>query len=145
MYGWSLFSVWFSGALVTLRWLSATPPSAWSALAAVSCLAGAGAFAFIGWKNSPAGLLRWDGQLWYWEDGGPVRPPSRRLLVVADFQRVLLVRLEDAAGHQRWLWAECGAAAERWTALRRAIYSAPRAPLQLAPDGEAPDALLADR
>ena len=53
------------------------------------------------------------------------------LLVAADFQHVVLLRVKNQANASLWLWAERGAAPERWLDLRRALYSPQRATMDL--------------
>ncbi len=80
--------------------------------------------ALRGWKNSPIGQLAWDGQFWRWESPGyQTGMAEQELVVLADFQRLLLIRLENQAHAQLWLWVERQAMPERWMDFRRAVYS----------------------
>lgn len=97
------------------------------ATAGVAVLA-AGAAAFSHWKATPTGQLRWDGQGWLWEGvGDQTGAASQQLLVIADFQHLLLLRLEDPVRASLWLWAERRAMPERWLDLRRAVFARQRA------------------
>ena len=84
--------------------------------------------AYYGWQNSALGQLVWDGQVWRWESPGYQSGAAELILsVVADFQLVLLLRVENKAHASLWLWVERKTAPERWMDLRRAVYSPPRA------------------
>ena len=90
----------------------------------MAALVFAGVAAFRGWKNSPIGQLVWDGQLWRWESHGyQTGVAEQALFVIADFQSLLLLRLENQAHASLWLWAEQKAFPARWLDLRRAVYS----------------------
>jgi hypothetical protein len=131
-----LLGLWLAGALVTALWWLATPDAAWRfGLSAVTLLA-AGMAAGLAWRNSPAGQLRWDGQDWCWESRGyPSGTRVRSLSVALDFQRILLIRLENHDHATLWLWAQRAAMPERWLDLRRAVYSRRKAlPAALPPD-----------
>ena len=97
------------------------------------------------WRRPCGGLLRWDGQAWYWHadarfapgvasqaEGRPVTPE-----VTLDLQRLLLLRLHprdppdpSRAEPQRWLWLTPAGDPGRWLALRRALYSRRSRPAQ---------------
>ena len=84
---------------------------------------GAGFAAYRGWRNSPAGNLVWDGQLWRWESPGyQTGMAEQQLSVLADFQKVLLLRIQNQAKVSLWLWVERKASPERWLDLRRAVF-----------------------
>ncbi len=100
----------------------------WSAFLSAATLVFSGIAAFQGWKNCPIGQLVWDGQLWRWESlGYQTGAAEQTLFVIADFQNLLLLRLENHAHASLWLWAEQKAFPERWLDLRRAVYSPRRA------------------
>ncbi len=122
--GGFLLALWLIACLLMLSWFFLTQYSAWRAALAGSMLIFAGVIAGIGWKNAPAGQLAWDGQVWRWESPGyQAGVAGYRLAVVADFQRKLLLRLENQAHASIWLWVEQKAFAAKWLELRRAIYS----------------------
>ena len=96
----------------------------WRLFLAVTAMILAGWAAYSGWKNSPVGQLAWDGQFWRWEGPGyQAGVAEQKLSVVVDFQNLLLLRLENPAHAQLWLWAERHVLPERWLDLRRAVYS----------------------
>ena len=87
----------------------------------------AGFAALYGWRNSPAGNLAWDGQSWRWESPGyQTGVAEQQLSVLADFQNVLLLRIQNQAQASLWLWVERKAFPERWPDLRRAVFSQAR-------------------
>ena len=89
---------------------------------------GVGMMAYHGWKNSPVGQLAWDGQVWRWNGPGyQAGVAEYELLVAADFNNVMLLRVENQAHAKLWLWAERRAFPARWLDLRRAVYSPHRA------------------
>ncbi len=84
----------------------------------------AGVAARISWIRHPGGQLVWDGDVWRWESIGYQSGSAEyELSVIADFQRILLVRLQNQAHVSLWLWVERNAMQERWLDLRRAVYS----------------------
>jgi hypothetical protein len=69
-------------------------------------------------------LLRWTGEHWIWFSPAYRRgTPLKQLTCVLDLQRVLLLRVENAAGLSWWVWLEppVGAAQGLWPAVRRAV------------------------
>ena len=109
---------------MAIAWFYVTRRFEWRiALAAVFVL-GAGFAAYRGWRNSPVGNLAWDGQSWRWESPNyQTGVAEQQLSVLADFQNVLLLRIENQAKASLWLWVERKAFPERWLDLRRAVYS----------------------
>ena len=81
----------------------------------------ANSIAFLGWKRSPQGSLRWDGQQWLWS-GFPETAPCR-LALVLDFQRVMVVKITTGAHEPEFLWLEANPGDTSWRPLRRAIVS----------------------
>ena len=64
------------------------------------------------------------GAAWHWESAAyQAGIAEYEVVVAADFQYVLLLRLKNQAHVSLWLWVDCSAAPERWLDLRRAIYS----------------------
>jgi len=127
--GWVLVALWCAGLLLALFWFYATRQLDWRMLLAGTAIAVAGAAACIGWKNAPTGQLAWDGQCWRWESPGyQTGIAEQQLSVIADFQHLLLLRIENQAHASLWLWAERSAMPERWLDLRRAVYSPQRSP-----------------
>ena len=77
--------------------------------------------AFLGWKRSPQGSLRWDGQQWYWS--GFPDAAACRLTLLLDFQRVVAVSIIAEAQAPVFLWLEANPGHSSWKPLRRAIVS----------------------
>ena len=75
------------------------------------------------WMNGVRGVLAWSGQEWTLE----VLPQSSAVAgtpaVHLDLQSHLWLRWQSGAGDVHWLWLEQYGAPERWSDLRRAVYS----------------------
>ena len=126
--GCLLAGFWCAGLLVTAAWFYAAGRLDWRIFLVAFMALAAGFAAFHGWQHSPAGNLAWDGQLWRWESASyQTGVAEQKILILADFQNVLLLRIENQAGASLWLWAERKAAPDRWMDLRRAVYSPARA------------------
>lgn len=124
LQAWVLLAVWGAGVLAVLGWFQSNPVVDWRVLLAVSAVLVAGVVAFAGWKNAARGQLAWDGQMWRWESPGyQTGVAEQQLRVIADFQHLLLLRLENQAHARLWLWLERRACPERWLDFRRAVYS----------------------
>ena len=124
---WVLLAIWAAGLLAVLAWFRAGPVADWKVLLALVSVLLAGVAAFAGWKNSPIGQLAWDGRVWRWESSGyQSGVAEQHLSVIADFQSLLLLRLENQAYARLWLWVERGSFHARWLDLRRAVYSPQR-------------------
>ena len=122
--GYLLLGFWLAGLAVIALWWFAAPGLDWRLWIALAAVSAAGGAAGLGWKNSPVGQLRWDGQIWRWESQGyQTGTPVQALSVALDFQRILLLRLENHDHAILWLWAGKTAMPERWLDLRRAVYS----------------------
>lgn len=102
----------------------------------------AGIAARTSWTRLPAGQLAWDGDVWRWESAGyKAGIAEHEVSVVADFQRIVLLRLENQAHASMWLWLEQSVLPERWLDLRRAVYSPHKKPSALLPHDTASAAL----
>jgi len=125
LLGVLLLSLWLCGLLLTLAWfLQAADQPAWRTGLVCVLLAGTAAAAGTGWRNTPVGQLAWDGEVWRWESPGyQAGVAEYSLSVLADFQHVLMLRLENQAHACLWLWVERRSMPERWLDLRRAVYS----------------------
>jgi hypothetical protein len=109
-------------------WIVASQQVGWRQLAGLLVVVGAGSAAYSGWRNSPVGQLRWDGQVWRWEGPGyQAGVAEYELLAAVDFKNVMLLRIENQAHAKLWLWAERRAFPARWMDLRRAVHSPHRA------------------
>lgn len=89
-------------------------------LLAISTLA-TSSVAFVGWRHSPHGDLRWDGQRWHWS--GLSANENCSLAIVLDLQRVVLVRVQGDAANRVYLWLERAEDHANWRSLRRALVS----------------------
>lgn len=119
-----LLAVWLAGTAALVLSAFLAPALGWRLWLLAFVVIAAGCIAAWGWKNSPLGVLHWDAQCWHWESPAyQSGTPVQRLLVVLDFQRVLLLRLENQDHARLWLWAERKTLPERWLDLRRAVYA----------------------
>lgn len=124
-----------AGLAVIALW-SVQAPFGWRQLAALAAVLACAVLAGDAWRRSPAGVLRWDGREWTWEEGG--RVAGGQPAIALDLQSRLLLRWRPEQGGARWLWAEREAAPSHWDALRRAVYS--RASTQVPAAGKPPAA-----
>lgn len=120
-----LLGLWLCGvALTLLTFFLGARQLDWRIMLAAVFVAGAGTAAFTSWRNAPAGRLAWDGEIWRWESPGyQAGAAEYSLSILADFQNILLLRLENQAHARLWLWMERRSMPERWLDLRRAVYS----------------------
>lgn len=136
--GLLLLVLWMAGAGVFVFWRQSAAGFDWRQSTVLVALVLSGVTAGLGWKNSPIGQLRWDGQAWRWEGAdGQAASPARELSVAFDLQHMLLLKLTIHDSGVKWLWVERRALPERWLDLRRAVYSRRKASLLL------PDSLVA--
>ena len=122
-----LLGLWLAGVLLALSWFLTIPQLDWRlALVCVCSLIGGWA-ALSHWHSAPVGQLGWDGQNWRWESSGyQTGIAEQQLFILADFQHLMLLRIENQAHASLWLWMERRAMPERWLDLRRAAYSPQR-------------------
>lgn len=85
---------------------------------------GTGVFALIQWLRQPCGLLRWDGEFWFWSGFGD--SPLSALELTADFQRLVLVRLQSAQGTSLWLCLSAASVRADWHGIRCALVHTSR-------------------
>lgn len=120
------------GAGVAWGFLGAGRMPLWAlALAALlwlACSATAGMF----WCRSPHGDLAWSGSHWCFE-GASGAMQYGSVGVHLDLQARLWLCFQPEIGAAQWLWLEQPCAPERWSDLRRAVYS--RAKLSHSGDG----------
>ena len=116
--------VLFVGCLVVLFWVYVSQAKDLNLVVGLVGLCLAGLPIFLNWNSVPSGNLAWDGQGWHWNSTrDQVGVAEYEVIVAADFQHILLLRLENPANARLWFWAERRALPERWMDLRRAIYS----------------------
>jgi len=72
-------------------------------------------------RKAHAGMLRWDGEHWYWScfDDQVVD----HVTCVLDLQRLVLLRIQGTTGKVHWLWLQSLQMDSRWLAFRRAVIS----------------------
>lgn len=81
------------------------------------------------WRGQFQGAIRWDGRSWALED---LRPPgfswplAKAPEALVDLQTHLWLCASPQGRACIWLWIERSARPERWTDLRRALYSRAR-------------------
>lgn len=121
---------WLAGAAGLVRWTAQPDIAPWRCAAAWFALAATGAFAAWQWRQSLQGVLGWDGLAWSWT-AAQAAAVSGQLQVSLDLQFLMLVSWRDAGG-RNWLWLERASATERWSELRRAVYSRARPALPVA-------------
>ncbi|MEO8023257.1 hypothetical protein [Polaromonas sp.] len=122
--GLALLALWVAGATALVLWWRIAQSVDWRLWVMLAGVLAFGLAAGRGWKNSPVGHLRWDGQDWCWESQGyRSGMPARHLTVALDLQRSLLLRLENHDHATLWLWASRSAMPERWLDLRCAVHS----------------------
>jgi hypothetical protein len=124
LLAWILSGMWCAGLLVAVLWFYATRHLDWRTALVFAALVGAAAATRSSWTHSPIGQLAWDGEAWRWESASyQTGIAGYELSVIADFQRFMLLRLENHAHARLWLWVDRSAMPQRWLDLRRAVYS----------------------
>jgi hypothetical protein len=118
-----LGSLWLGAAATTLLWVTQLDQPGWRAPVAGVALLGAGAVAAWAWLRSAQGELAWDGEAWARTVGCAASPGT--LAVALDLQRAMLLHWREA-GATHWLWLDSASRADRWSDLRRAVYSRAR-------------------
>jgi hypothetical protein len=119
---WHLGAVVLVSVLGFLSWTAFTTTQAQLvSIVVFVCLLFSSGLAILAWRNSPQGLLQWDGQHWSWSLAGDPEPCSLRL--VLDFQTVLLVGVKTNRHQSEWLWLEPKSDDSKWVSLRRAVIA----------------------
>ena len=127
--GQLLFGLWLAGLCSVAGWLFINQRFDWRCVTAFVAVLGTGVAALVGWQHQPVGDLCWDGLVWRWESVGyQAGVVEQELVVMADFQSSILLRLKNPASASLWLWPEKRTSPARWLDLRRAIYSTPKSP-----------------
>jgi hypothetical protein len=123
-----LFLAVVSGSGLVAFWLAVrlSPASLAGLLCGVAGWCAASAAAFRYWARSPVGLLAWDGQEWALQlagaheaDASLPEPPH----VLWDLQTTLWIMVKRQRRKPLWLWLDRSTRPERWSDLRRAVYS----------------------
>lgn len=121
---WHLGCVALFGCLalvVTVVFLNNQAQLDWRSAVLVVAAIASSALAVQGWRHSPTGQLRWNGQHWYWAGYGADQ--DGRLSLLLDFQVVMLVAITAEKQRPQWIWLEAGCSDVHWVPLRRAIVS----------------------
>jgi hypothetical protein len=110
-----ILMAWLLGAAAGAAWAWQAGAPGWRHAAVALALGVTGAVALWHWWRSPAGELAWAGG-WTWHGRAGCVAPA------LDVQAVVLLRWQDSSTTQ-WLWLERARCPERWSGLRRAVYS----------------------
>ena len=125
-HGWILLAAGLAGLASSTAWGLACAAVGWRQALAFALLFLASLNAFWRWRQTPAGVLRWDGQLWHLELARSLpRTPvdaGANLSIQLDFQVVMLARLHFENGARLWLWLQAQGDVAHWQALRRAAH-----------------------
>lgn len=128
-FGWCLLVFWAAGACVLVLWVQDSAALGWRTAVAPVVAVGTSLAALASWRASCCGQLAWDGQYWHWDSPGDLSSSEQsKLSVIVDAQSALLLVVEAVSGATHWLWVERSSQPERWTDLRRAVYSPHREP-----------------
>ena len=112
--------------MLTFVWFFSLQRFDWRIVFTLGVVFIAGVAARIAWHR-PEGQLIWDGQDWRLESVHiPAGIAEHDIAVIADFQSVLLLRMESQGGTSRWLCLERRASPDRWLDVRRAVYAVKR-------------------
>jgi hypothetical protein len=125
-----------AGLAAAIAWSVQSDTFGWRQALVFASLAACGLLALAAWQRSPAGVLRWNGAGWSWEEGGAAGAGHPEIAL--DLQNRILLRWQPETGRVRWLWLEGARDPAHWEALRRAVYSRASAPVP--PAGEPPPA-----
>ena len=113
--------VGLAGAAAVGAWLAQAPAGSMRPWFGAAALAVAGAAGWHAWRQSPTGLLAWDGTGWRWADGRGEVPG--RIAIALDLEGWLLLHWQPEGARGAWLWLERSREPKAWPALRRAVYS----------------------
>ena len=115
--------VWVSGLALFVVWRAGLPGADWRTLILACLLVATAAGVIWGTRQQATGRLHWDGAVWGWEpDRVPKQLESASLTVVADLQRLIIVRLTLQRVRPVWFGVHRADFPERWLDFRRAIY-----------------------
>ena len=117
-----VLGLWIPGVLVIVYWAwLAFSDGGWKWLGLASGIAAA--LAAMATRNRVAqGNLDWDGLNWTLTDGGC--RSMGEIVLELDLQVIMLLAFVPAERSQRRAWMFLGGRGARWTALRRAVFSA---------------------
>ena len=114
--------LWIPGLLAIVYWAwLAFSVGGWKWLGLAGGIGAA--LAAVATRNRVAqGNLDWDGLNWTWTDGG--YRSMGEIVLELDLQVMMLLAFVPAERRERRTWMFLGGRGARWTALRRAVFSA---------------------
>jgi hypothetical protein len=120
--------LWSCGAAACFAWQRWSSPGTWPLVIEVGLLVVTATCSFCVWRNGPPVLeLSWGGNDWRGRSATGVGDfELHELVVLADFQRVLVLQAAAQQCGRRWIWIERGMAPDCWMDFRRAVYGAGR-------------------
>ena len=119
-----LFVLWMGGLCCVIAAGVHFDTVDWRSVLFLAVVLGAGIAAWTSTlRRTPAAMLHFDGVRW--SISGEAGVQNAETKVALDGQASLLVCLSPEGGARRWVWLDRQAMPERWTALRRAVYSRP--------------------
>lgn len=126
---------WFAGLGLLLFGCDGLQGADWRPWVLASFLVASAAWGICSTRQQATGTLHWDGAAWRWEpDRSLAQFEVASLLVVADLQRMLVVKLTLQQGRHVWFNVHRAHSPERWLDVRRAIHLPGRtAPLLSSP------------
>lgn len=128
-------AAWLVAAVLCAHWFSQVDAAGWRQWLAAGMVCVVGALMVHAWRHASQGLLRWDGQVWWWQTSGGSE--TGVLTVHLDFQARMLLGLQGDSGVLHWLWLERSDDMGAWDALRRATFSRAGGTVGQAPDTHA--------
>jgi hypothetical protein len=75
------------------------------------------------WRRLPQGLLRWDGAVWTLHTGQRVQTVQVQVVLDAQSHVLLCLRPVGPTGMAVWVWPSANKQADRWLALRHALFA----------------------
>ena len=124
-YGMVLLVLWMLGACAMLAFLFFQTVSSLQIFVWLMVLLLGAGLALQGWRNTPSGLLHWDGAVWHWSGFAGDAPCT--VLLHVDLQKLLIVSIRQNGRQPVGLWIESARGDRSWSALRRAVVGSLRA------------------
>lgn len=122
-----LLCLGMTGVLAGGLWSATLGPLAWRQGVYALILLTAVAVAAQAWRQTPPGVLSWDGQSWHWRTAATA--VSGQIATHLDFQFCMLLSLRTGTGERVLLWPERRSDPVSWHGLRCAVFSHRRAAL----------------
>lgn len=114
-----LLVLWMLGACAMLAFLFFQTVSSLQIFVWLMVLLMGAGLALQGWRNTPSGLLHWDGTVWRWSGFAGDAPCT--VLLHVDLQKLLIVSIQQNGRQPVGLWIESARGDRSWSALRRAV------------------------